>query len=182
MAKITDNLFTQGLSGSLRNVVFRHMPDGSTRVSIKSPNKRTFNQEQEGYQSRFQVAVAYAREAKTDPFYAALAQETGRDAYHLAISDSLKSPVIHNIERRDGHIQVTASDNVMVIRVQINIQDRDGKLLEQDYAAQPDPQHDPERWEYASSAEGTVEVTAWDLPSNPTTAVLGPLYEKTADE
>jgi hypothetical protein len=172
MAKIKKNSFLQGLSGSVGDMVFRQMPDGSTRVSAKPNNKRRFNQEQKGYQDRFGLAVAYAREAKTGPVYAELARETGRSAYHLALSDCLTPPVIHAIERRDGRVRVTASDDVMVAKVQVSILDEEGNLLEEGYAALPDPVHDPERWEYVSSAEGTIEVTAWDLADNRATATM----------
>ncbi len=46
----------------MRNLVYRQMRDGSTRVSAKSNNRRTFNREQKVYQDRFGLAVAYARE------------------------------------------------------------------------------------------------------------------------
>jgi hypothetical protein len=172
MAKIKKNSFLQGLSGSVGEMVFRQMPDGSTRVSAKPINKRRFNQEQKGCQDRMRLAVAYAKEAKTDPFYVGFTLEKGRDAYHLALSDGLTPPVIHEIERRDGRVRVTASDDVMVAKVRVSIRDEEGNLLEQGYVALPDPIHDPERWEYASSAEGTIEATAWDLAHNRATATL----------
>lgn len=174
MAKVKKNFLLQGLSGSVGNMVFRQMPDGSTQVSVKGNyNRRNFNQEQQGYQDRFAVAVAYARDAKSsEPAYAGIAREMGRSAYHLALADSLKSPVIHRIERRDGRVCVTASDNVMVTKVQVSILDQEGKLLEQGYAWLPDPINDPEGWEYVPSVEGTVEATAWDLAGNRAQATL----------
>jgi hypothetical protein len=99
-----------------------------------------------------------------------LAREAGRSAYHLALSDCLQAPVIHQIERRDGRVCVWASDNVMVTRVQVRILDGAGTILEQGQAAQPDPIHDPQRWEYAAQAEGRVEASAWDLAENQTQA------------
>jgi hypothetical protein len=177
MAKIHKNSILQGIRGTLGDIVIREMRDGSIRVNVKPVGKRyKFNQEQKGYQDRMRLAVAHAKEAKTDPFYAGLARETGRDAYHVALSDGLKSPVIHAIERRDGRVHVTASDNVIVANVKVRILDGDGKLLEQGYAAQPDPVREPERWEYAARAEGTVEVTAWDLAYNRTMDTLSLLY------
>ena len=173
MAKIQKNSILQGIRGSVGDIVIREMRDGSIRVSVKPVKKQhTFNQEQKGYQDRFGLAVAYAKEARTDPVYAGLAGETGRSAYHLALSDGLTPPVIHEIERRGGRVRVRASDDVMVAKVRVSILDEEGNLLEEGYAALPDPVHDPERWEYASSAEGTVEATAWDLAHNRTTAVM----------
>lgn len=173
MAKTKKNSLLHGLSGSLGDLVFRQMPDGSTRVSVKADySERMFNQEQKGHQSRFGLAVAYAREAKTGPVYAQLACETGRSAYHLALSDCLTPPVIHSVERRDGRVRVMASDDVMVTKVQVRILDGKGNPVEQGYAAQADPVNDPEGWEYIPRTEGTVEATAWDLAGNQTTAML----------
>lgn len=92
-------------------------------------------------------------------------------SYNLAFADWPKAPVIHALERRDGRICVTASDNVMVTRVRISIQDSAGKTLAQGDAAQPDPLHDPDRWEIICNAVGTVTATAWDLAGNQTVAV-----------
>jgi hypothetical protein len=173
MAKIKKNSILQGIRGSLGDVIIRHMRDGSIRANVKPVGKRyKFNQEQKGYQDRMRLAVAYAKEARTDLFYEGLALETNRDAYHVALSDGLKSPVIHAIERRDGRVRVTASDNLMVTRVRVSILDGDGNALEEGDAALPDPVREPERWEYAARAEGTVEVTVWDLAYNRTMDTL----------
>jgi hypothetical protein len=172
MAKIHKNSILQGIRGTLGELVIREMRNGSVRVNVKPVRKkRSHSQVQKDNNNRFRLAQAYAREAKSDPAYIVLAREAGSDAYHLAISDSMKPPVIHQIERRYRRVCVIASDNVMVTRVRIGILDRDGNPLEEGEAAQPDPLHEPERWEYAASSEGTVEATAWDLASNRTTAL-----------
>ena len=63
MAKANKNAIVLGLSGSIGDLVFRQMPDGSTRVSRKPDfSRRVFSQGQKDHQSRFQQAVAYARE------------------------------------------------------------------------------------------------------------------------
>jgi hypothetical protein len=49
---------------------------------------------------------------------------------------------------------VTASDDVLVMKVQVRLLDGEGNLLEQGDAARPDPIYAPVRWEYAASAEG----------------------------
>ncbi|MGD8402079.1 MAG: hypothetical protein PVJ21_00345 [Anaerolineales bacterium] len=172
MAKIQKNSILGGIRGSIGDMVIRQMPDGSVRVSAKSLKKRKFNQAQRDNQDRFKLAQAYAREAKNNPVYLELAQETGRSVYHLALSDGLIPPVIHAIERTDGRVCVIASDNFMVARIWVRILDGEENPLEEGHAAQPDPLHDPERWEYTSHAEGTVEATAWDLAGNRTTQFL----------
>jgi hypothetical protein len=172
MATIKKNSILQGIRGTLGDLIIRQMRDGSTRVNVKPVRKkRKFNQAQEHNQDRFKIAVAYARAAKTDPVYAGLAEQTGRAAYHLALSDGLTPPVIHEAGRWNGRVYVKAGDDVMVARVWVSILDRKGNPLEEGYAAQPDPLHEPERWEYAARAEGAIEVTAWDLAGNRTTVV-----------
>lgn len=65
-------------------------------------------------------------------------------------------------------IQVLASDNVMVAKVQVKILGTERKTLEEGVAAQADSGW----WEYASTMDGTVEATAWDLAGNEVKSVL----------
>ena len=170
MAKIRKSMGLNGLSGSIGNLVFRQMPDGSTRVSAK-PNfsRRVFSQGQKDHQERFKQAAAYARQAaKKYPIYAELAKGTTKNAYNWALSDWFNPPVIPRIERQDGKIRVLASDNVMVAKVQVRILDSDGKILEEGPAAQGGSGW----WEYGSNTEGTVEATAWDLAGNGVKAIM----------
>lgn len=173
MAKVRNNVILEGLSGSIGNLVFRQMPDGSTRVSAKPDfSQRVFSREQKEHQDRFKQAVAYARQAaRTQPIYAELAEGTTKNAYNIALSDWFNPPVIHDIKRKDGRIQVWASDNVRVTEVGVKIVDEAGKLLESGQAGQVDA----EWWEYlpkVARVDGKVEVTARDLAGNETLAVL----------
>ncbi len=176
MAKVRKNAVLQELSGSVGNLVFRQMADGSTRVCKKPDfSKRKFSQGQKDHQSRFKQAVAYAREAAgTQPIYAELASGTMKNAYNVALSDWLHPPVIQRIERKKGRVRVTAVDNVLVAEVQVKVMDQDGNVLEQGQATQPNLARHPEWWEYPSSAEGTIEATAWDLAGNQTVVVAAP--------
>lgn len=170
MAKVINNVILEGLSGSIGNLVFRQMPDGSTRVSAKPDfSRRVFSRGQKEQQNRFKQAAAYARQAfKTQPIYAELAEGTTRNAYNLALSDWFNPPVIHGIERKDECIQVVASDNVRVTEVEVRIVDEAGNILEAGQAGQVDAV----RWEYVPKLEGRVEVIARDLAGNETLAVL----------
>lgn len=173
MAKVINNVILEGLSGSIGNLVFRQMPDGSTRVSAKPDfSQRVFSQEQKEHQDRFKQAVAYARQAaRTQPIYAELAEGTTKNAYNIALSDWFNPPVIHDIGNSRGNIRVVASDNVWVTDVRIKIMDEAGKLLESGQAQQIDA----ERWEYVPKVgrvDGKVEVIARDLAGNETLAVL----------
>ena len=170
MAKVRNNAIVQGLSGSIGNLVFRQMADGSTRVCKKPDfSNRVFSREQKSHQKRFKQAAAYAREAaKTQPIYAELAEGTTKNAYNLALSDWFHPPVIHHIERKQGSIRAQASDNVLVTEVWVKIVGSEGTPLDEGQATQVSP----DWWEYPSGAEGAVEVMARDLAGNRTVAVL----------
>ena len=166
MAKVKDNLITEGLSGKLgKRLVARHMRDGRTIIATRpnytghkwTPGQRT-------HHSRFQEASAYAGLAsKTNPVYAALAAGTAKNAYNLALSDWFKPPVIHEIIQQAGSILVHATDNVQVTEVRVAISDEQGNMLEQGKAV---PMEKGAWWEYASTTGGRVHVEAFDLAGN----------------
>jgi hypothetical protein len=170
MAKVQDNIFVRGLSGSLGDFVIRHMADGSTRVCKKPDfSRRVFSNEQKDHQSRFRQAVGYARDAaKMYPIYAELAKGTTKNAYNWALSDWFNPPVIQRIERQEGQIRVQACDNVMVTKVEVRVINENGEILEAGEASQVDPMW----WEFPSTVEGTVVAIAWDLAENKTKAIL----------
>jgi hypothetical protein len=170
MAKVKKNPIVRGISGKIGNLVFRQMPNGETYVS-GTPNfdKRKFSKGQKDHQSRFKLAVAYAREAsKSQPIYAKLAEGTVMSAYNFALSDWFNPPVIHTVERVDGKVRVQASDNVMVVKVVVTVVDEEGKVLEKKEAVKADPSKHSgaEWWEVELVAEGKVMVEAWDLAGN----------------
>ncbi len=165
MAKVRSNVIVRGLSGGFgEQVVLRHMRDGSTVVA-KMPDfsKRKFSQEQKAHQSRFQQAVAYAKDAsRRHPIYAELAAGTLKNAYNVALSDWFNSPVIHKIERAQGCIRIWASDNVMVTKVQVTVLDEEGEIRERGEGVRGEG----DWWEYVPSADGQVIAEAWDLAGN----------------
>ena len=88
MAKVENNIFMRGLSGTIGDAVLQHMPDGNTYVR-KRPNfsRRKFSKGQTTHQNRFKEAIAYANEAKTWLVYIEIAKGTGKSAYNFALSD-----------------------------------------------------------------------------------------------
>jgi hypothetical protein len=167
MAKVKDNLLTEGLSGKIgKRLVFRRLRNGST-VLCTAPDfsDRIFSEGQLTHQSRFKRASAYARAAaKTTAIYSELAPARGTNAYNLALSDWFKAPVIRRVERLADRIHVEASDNVLVIRVVITISDEQRQTLEQGEAVRVDDVG----WEYATSTPpgATVLAEAIDLAGN----------------
>lgn len=175
MAKVKQNVVVQGLSGTIgKNLVFRHMKDGRTIVSVKQDfSNRVFSKGQLTHQSRFQEAATYARQAaKTQPIYAELAKGTMKTAYNIALSDWFNPPMIQHIERRAGKVRVEASDNVRVTKVRIKVLDEAGKVVEQGEAVQLQPAANPGWWEYAPHTEGQIAAEAWDLAGNVAQASL----------
>jgi len=175
MAKVANNILLRGVSGKLGGLVIRQMRDGSIRLSAQPDfSNRQFSSAQKDHQRRFKTAAAYARQAaQVEPIYAELAERTMRSAYNIALSDWFNPPVIHCIERRGKTIRVEASDDVMVIKVHVQILDENGRVLEQGEAIQRNPEIGPEWWEYVSSTEGqTIVAEARDLADNNTKSAL----------
>jgi len=169
MAKVKKNSVFDGLRGKVGGMVFRQMPDGSTVASAKPDfSERVDSPAQKEGQGRFKLAQAYASQAKDWPFYVEYARRNKDRAYTLAISDWMRPPVIHSIERDEERVRVEASDNVQVVKVEVRILDGEGRVLEQGQAEQVDPLG----WEYAPGAEGTVEASAWDFAGNVTVGTL----------
>ena len=164
MAKVKSNVVVRGISGMLGGLVFQHMPDGTTYVR-KPPDfsHRKFSKGQKDHQSRFKLAVAYAREAaKTQPIYTKLAEGTVMSAYNFALSDWFNPPVIHTVERKDGRVRVQASDNVMVTKVAVTVLDEAGKVVEKKEAGKIEG----DWWEVDLVGDGKVVAEAWDLAGN----------------
>ena len=168
MPKIVFNGLVKGLSGRVGDLIFRQMPDGSTRVSHAPRKSKTkFSEKQLKQQERFQQASSYGRQAAKDqPLYAELAEKMrSNSAYSLAMKDWLKPPVIHRVEQLDGRILVRASDNVLVTRVQVTVLDDDENVLEQGEAVRSHG----DWWEFASQSKGqSIIAEAWDLPGHAT--------------
>ena len=164
MPKVKWNAPIQGISGAIKDLVFRQLRDGRTIVCAKPDfSRRKFSTGQKDHQSRFQQAARYARWAsKTNPIYAELAKDTMKTAYNIALSDWFHPPVIHAIERQNGRIRVKATDNVLVDKVLVMILDEEGNTLDQGQAVQVDGVW----WEYVTATKGKVRVEAWDLAGN----------------
>jgi hypothetical protein len=165
MTKVIMSELIKAFRGAMGDMVFRQMRDGSVVVSMRPIfHRRKFSQAQKDHQSRFKEAAQYARfAAKSQPIYAERARGTLKTAYNLALSDWFNSPVIHQIEWREGQIRVEARDDVLVTRVQVTVLDEGGEILEKGEAIRSDG----DWWEFLSHARGTTIIAeAWDLPGH----------------
>ena len=163
MAKVKKNPVIQGISGKIGNLVFKQLPDGSTIVTAKQVlHNKKWSEGQVAHQARMREAAAYGREAQHHPVYVALAENSTLTGYNWAFGDRMKPPVIHKIERAEGLVRVRASDNVGVVRVEVQIFDESGTVQARGEAVQTSK----EVWEFATELAGKVVVRVWDLARN----------------
>jgi hypothetical protein len=180
MTKVLFHGSIQGFRGRIGNMIFRQLPDGTTVVTT-APSKKNSKQKkraklrrserQNAHNDRFSEAAAYWRwKGKKNPIYAELAAATTmRTAYNFAISDWFHAPEVHCIERREGSIWVQATDNILVAKVVIKIQDEQGSVLEKGEGIR----QEGDWWEYLPHVPGTtISVEAWDLAGNVTKSTL----------
>jgi hypothetical protein len=107
-------------------------------------------------------AAAYGREAQYHAVYVALAENSTLTGYNWAFGDRMKPPVIHKIARAEGLVRVRASDNVGVVRVEVQVLDEKGAVQARGEAVQTSK----EVWEFGTEQAGKVVVQVWDLARN----------------
>lgn len=163
MAKVKKNPVIQGISGKIGNLVFKQLPDGSTIVTAKQVlHNKKWSEGQVAHQARMREAAAYGREAQYHAVYVALAENSTLTGYNWAFGDRMKPPVIHKIERAEGLVRVRASDNVGVVRVEVQVLDEKGAVQAWGEAVQTSK----EVWEFGTEQAGKVVVQVWDLARN----------------
>jgi len=182
MAKVYNNIFIRGLTGSLGDqFVIRKTRSGRTIIANKPTfdENRVFEPDQLAHQEAFRQATVYAKVAKGQPLYIDKAEGTAMTPYNLAVADWFHKPKVLEIDARgwDGEvgqpIHVKAMDDVQVKRVTVTIKDGSNSLLEEGNAIQS--LTDGLMWTYTTTtllpAESSpvVTVTAEDLPGHQST-------------
>ncbi|MBP6177433.1 MAG: hypothetical protein KA480_03865, partial [Anaerolineales bacterium] len=175
MAKVRNNIFVRGLSGSVGDqFVVKQSRDGKTIIS-NSPTfnqNRSFSAAQLDQQDKFRDAVAYARSAQLLPIYAERSKDAQRSSYNLAIADFFHAPEVREVDASGWTLQagqvirVRVLDDVQVSQVTLMIHDGMGEVFEQGNATMADGGW----WVYATTAAAEdgakLKVTARDLPGN----------------
>jgi hypothetical protein len=107
MAKATFDKPITGIRGEIGGLVFRQMKNGTVIVS-RAPDfsRRKPSKRQKNHWDGFREAAAAAKSAQSQPFYMELARAKGITPYNVALSDRMKPPVIHQIQRIDGRILI----------------------------------------------------------------------------
>ncbi|MCC2546562.1 hypothetical protein LJY25_08920 [Hymenobacter sp. BT175] len=138
MARVSNNIITQGLSGTIggtlvfRQVTGRTIVAAAPRESEKAPSAR-----QLAHQERFQMAALYAKAQLLDvaskaEYDAARTPDSSASAYAIAVADFMQAPDIHQIDLSDyqgqagNTIRVRVTDDFKVTSVRLRIENGDG--------------------------------------------------------
>jgi hypothetical protein len=185
MARIINNSFLEGVSGMVgKNFVVKRTPRGG--VMSNKPKKRKKNSPLQDQQvSRFTYGIQYSRECRKLPrmkeLYATGITLKKFSAHHVAVSDFLHAPEIHEIDVKDYHgnpgdiIRVRATDDFKVTSVKVIITDADGNVIETGEAM---PRGRKGLWRMAATvphenvAGIVIKVEAKDVAGNTTKATF----------
>ncbi|MCB2408782.1 hypothetical protein [Hymenobacter lucidus] len=183
MARVNNNIITQGLSGTLGGTLVFRQAGGKTIVSTAPrETEREPSAKQLAHQQRFQEAALYAKAQIATPTgkaeYEAARDESNNSAYAIAVADFLQAPDIREIDLREyagkvgDTIRARVTDNFKVAAVAVRIENGDGSLVEEGPAVQ---QPNAVDWVYTAKKANTslegdkITIRATDRPGNPTT-------------
>lgn len=181
MAKVKDNIVTEGLSGKLgKRLVFRRSKGGSTIASL-SPvfsEGREFSDLQKAHFAEFQLATTYAKGVKNHPLYVNLAKGTEMNPYNVAVADWFNKPEVTNIDisEWDGQagqtIFITANDDVKVLGVSVTIKESLNSEISLDNGQAVLSPLNKSVWHYTTNTAVAIrpglciEAVARDMPNN----------------
>lgn len=184
MARIKNNIITQGLSGKIgKRFVFKNYGDVTVVSAYPDMSHVKLSVRQKKENKRFKDAMEYARKQMADPTAKAeyKSRATGLQKPHnIAIADFYHPPVIGQIDAsisqagQADRIFVEATDDFKVVKVEVEITGRDEKQKEYGHAMQINDV----KWLYViqgvyASSEGLkITVRAWDKPGNCTEKVV----------
>lgn len=183
MAELKHNIILEGISGKFEGkYVFRQM-NGKTFVSKRNKIRYIRTEAQDKQRKAFTEAVAYAKNAITDPnlmaIYEKKAIKMNKKPYHLAISDFMRTPNIDQVDMDGYHgkagdtIDVYASSLVKITRITLSITNPKGILLESGEATCHNG-----GWQYHITADNPspigsrIAITAYDLPNHTSTVII----------
>lgn len=182
MAKIrtTHNPLLHGLSGTIgKALVIRQTKHGIVVANRPMKPRRTHDV-QKRTREKFTAAVKYANEQmrnwESRSMYQAAVNKKLQSAYQVAVTDYLRSPIVHSIQINEytgsagHHIEVYASDDFKVASLELIIRDHMWQIVEQGAAARMEETRS--EWAYVTTknlvvAPGyTIEARAKDIPGN----------------
>lgn len=189
MAVVTNNIFTQGLTGTIGgDMVFRTLR-GKTVVSMRPPEEgvREASEQQRATRLNFKRATVYAKAAMLDPQRKSYYQRRARklklpNAYTAAITDYMRKPKLERVDTKrykgrpgDAVVVSIMKRGFSIVSVEVTFHDAEGEVIEGGAAIR---QVDT-RWRYvATEAVGllsdvTLSVKATDTAGQVTRWVVG---------
>lgn len=177
MARVTNNLLLQGISGKIGPLIVRQVGGQTIVQSAESKPKRApRSPKQQAHLQRMYQAQLYAKAQIRDPntkaLYATRIDQRRTSAYTVAIADYMNAPEILGLDGRayrgrpGDALRVQATDDFEVIAVILRFHAPTGTELETGPAAL----HPSGDWLYHVRhdhvAGTTCEVEAHDRPGN----------------
>jgi hypothetical protein len=137
--KTFKNIVTEGLSGRIKQLVFRQWQGQTVVASAPSPSSIPATAGQQLTRVTFREAAIYAKAVLTDTViklaYKAKTKR-GQSPYNLAIADFFKPPTIGNIDasaytaRAGSFITAQVTDDFQVASVEVRFENASGQLVE----------------------------------------------------
>lgn len=179
MARVTNNRFTEGLSGAVGDMLFRQV-NGKTIVSLKPAKPRRPKPQsalQRANRDNFREATFYAKAIQDDPelkaHYLKKAKRMGlTNAYTAAISEYRRKPDIASVKISNNLIKIIArKQNFDTGEIEITFLDKEGEVIAQEKALRKSNSKQKHKWFYKVSPAltaqaATILVTVTDRVGN----------------
>ena len=141
MAIVGKNVVTLGLRGTVSELLVFKQLGGKTVVS-QAPQKREreFTEGEKAHQGKFRQAILYGKSVNADATIKAEYKkqaEEDQSAYNVAVADFMNAPEIEEIDVSNytgavgSTIRIRATDDFLVTRVNVKIENDDATLAEQ---------------------------------------------------
>jgi len=172
------NIVTDGLSGRIKQLVFRQWQGQTVVASAPSPSNIPATADQLEIQQTFKEAVIYAKAILTDAAaklaYKAKAKR-GQSAFNVALRDFFKPPVIESIDKSSytaqagSFLSAQVTDDFQVASVEVRIENAGGQLIE---AGTATLQEDGLHYRYTTTATvaniagNRITFIATDMPGH----------------
>jgi hypothetical protein len=178
MAKSVENIFTEGISGTIAKKMTMRQVRGETVIGRKNRgSKSPATEKQQSARNKFRKAKTYIAWAMADPdtkaAYEAVAVRLGISTYTLIQKEAFQAPIITEIDteqykgRPGDVISIWAFAPFKVVSVKVVILSADSVLLEEGEAVLVDG-----KWLYTVTGGNPtpvgdrIIVTAANLPGN----------------
>jgi len=171
MAIVKGNILLQFVRGTLGDqITIYERNDQIIMAAKRGKSKKKPTQKQLDVRWKMTLASAYAVSILKDPEIKAYYQSKtgpGQNAYNMAVKDAFHSPEIQNIQVvEEDTVVVTAKNDFRLSKVEVQVYDATGKIVEKGRAV---PARNGKDWEYKVASlpeKGKIKALVEDLPGN----------------